>query len=85
MLSDAKALDCRVRFCYADIFGYGSHRGVRCGAFWSYDYELHAAYCDHHDPAEGSGRIGFRVAQVPEPATLTILALGALTLIRRRR
>jgi hypothetical protein len=28
--------------------------------------------------------VGFRVVQVPEPATLSLLALGGLAILRRR-
>ncbi len=35
------------------------------------------------DPTSEVYNIGFRVAQVPEPATLTLLTLGGLSLFRR--
>lgn len=36
-------------------------------------------------PSEANLDVGFRIAQVPEPATLSLLALGGLMLARRRR
>ena len=63
----------------------GSSRGVRGGAFFSYAYSLEAAYRYYSNPAGQDDDVGFRVAAVPEPATLTLLALGGLVLMRRRR
>jgi formylglycine-generating enzyme len=36
-------------------------------------------------PVSGASTRGFRVSRVPEPATLTLLTLGGLALVRRRR
>lgn len=43
------------------------------------------AYTSNNNPAFGGGDIGFRVAYVPEPGTLTVLTLGAAGLLMRRR
>jgi formylglycine-generating enzyme required for sulfatase activity len=60
-------------------------RVVRGGSFYSFVDWLHAS-ADGALSAWGEGpEVGFRVAVAPEPATLSLLALGGLALIRRRR
>ena len=64
----------------------GPDRGLRGGSFKSYDGYLHASgrYV-FGSPALEDWGIGFRVSEVPEPATMAILALGGLAVLRRRR
>ena len=51
-----------------------------------YPGPLHAQYRAANLPYGTEFRItGFRVALVPEPATLSLLALGGLLIARRRR
>ena len=64
----------------ANISGY---RGLRGGAFNSYDYYLHASYRAYH-PSAQSDVVGFRVSVVPEPASMAVLALGGVAVMRRR-
>ena len=66
---------------------YGSARGLRGGSF-NYrngsDYLL-ASYRDGSYPAFEGVNVGFRVSEVPEPATIVMLALAGVGIMRRKR
>ena len=67
---------------------YGSYRGLRGGSFVSYDGrggDLHASSRSYCYPAHEVYIVGFRVSEVPEPATICLLGLGSLGLLRRKR
>jgi sulfatase modifying factor 1 len=68
---------------------YGSSRGLRGGSFnfnySSYDNYLLAADRYSLYPTVESLNIGFRVSEVPEPATMAVLALGSIGMLLRRR
>jgi formylglycine-generating enzyme required for sulfatase activity len=62
-----------------------SSRGSRGGSFGSAPSILRAAYRGNTAPGgEGSG-LGFRVAMIPEPATVILLAAGLVGLAAARR
>ena len=64
----------------------GSKRGLRGGYFLNTEKVLHASTRSYnfYPNFENSG-IGFRVSELPEPATIVMLMLGGLGLIRGRR
>jgi len=65
---------------------YSSDRGVRGGSFSIGDgtYAQLASCRSYSNPTGGSDFLGFRVVEVPEPASMALLALGGLALLRRR-
>jgi hypothetical protein len=78
--------------CSLGEASYPPCRGVRGGSFVPIDDTdvvlLHASSRCYGDPMLGYsypfGHFGFRVAYVPEPATVTMLVLGGLAMLRRR-
>jgi len=60
-------------------------RGLRGGSYSAYPSRLPAAYRNYDYPTRENDRLGFRVAEVPEPATLSLLAIGGLAVLRRRQ
>ena len=60
--------------------GIGSSRGMRGGYLYGGSDQLAASFCCYNeDPTTESWAFGFRVAGVPEPGTMALLAGVALT------
>jgi formylglycine-generating enzyme required for sulfatase activity len=69
-----------------DFYGDGSYRGIRGGSYCEGTLGHRAAFrATHGGPGGGYVAVGFRVAAVPEPATLCLLALGGLAVLPCRR
>jgi formylglycine-generating enzyme required for sulfatase activity len=63
----------------------GSHLGTRGGSCIYPADILLASFRGQNLPTYESGDLGFRVSQVPEPASMALLALGAAAVVARRR
>ncbi len=62
----------------------GSYRGIRDGSYSNYAIYLSSSTRNSSNPYVESNYLGFRVASVPEPATLLFLGLGGLMLRRKK-
>ena len=63
----------------------GSSRGVRGGSVDFLDGYLQSSHRFNSVPTSEGSDIGFRVSQVPEPASIAVLALGGVAMLVRRR
>jgi formylglycine-generating enzyme required for sulfatase activity len=70
---------------WTETFHYTSYRRLRGGSLYDDDSFLLASFRLNISPSERSYDIGFRVSKVPEPATMAILVLGGIGILRRRR
>jgi formylglycine-generating enzyme required for sulfatase activity len=64
---------------------HGSYRGLRGGSFNDGDYSLHASLRSYLSPTYEYYYLGFRVVEVPEPATLALLAFGGMGVLMERK
>jgi formylglycine-generating enzyme required for sulfatase activity len=63
----------------------GSNRGVRGGMFSSTSAALSSSYRWDSHPADNVDFLGFRVSQIPEPASFVIFGLGVIGTLARRK
>jgi len=64
----------------------GERRELRGGAwYYSLSLSLGASYRLDNNPEVMNETVGFRVAMVPEPSSLSLLVLGGVVVALRRR
>jgi len=65
---------------------WGSARGVRGGSWFDEVTALGAGFRVFNSPTQGEDLwYGFRVAYVPEPASIVMLSLAGVGILRRKR
>ena len=64
---------------------YSPARVLRGGSFYRDDNSLLSGICGEPHPASENEGLGFRVSQVPEPASVGLLGLGVIGVLVRRR
>ena len=71
---------------FSGDFGNDSIRGIRGGSFAnSAGGGIRSSYLFNSDPYYEFDSVSFRVASVPEPCSIVLLFLGALSLFRKRK
>lgn len=68
-----------------EVVIYNSNRGLRGGSFDNLPIDMLAACRYYNDPTKEFAQYGFRVVEVPEPATMALLVLGGVALLRKQR
>ena len=64
---------------------YNLYRGIRGGTYHDKSYRMMSTDSAVSSPSSGYMDVGFRVGQIPEPATMGLLVLGGLAVLRRHK
>ena len=70
---------------YGTVYDDTANRSIRGGFFNTSSGTLSASNRYGLNPSNEGFYIGFRVASIPEPCTLAMLAIGGVTAVRRIR
>ena len=63
-----------------------SNRGVRGGSYLDPATSLNSSYRYETDGVyNGGSEVGFRIATIPEPSTISLLVVGAMAIFRKRK